>query len=614
MSTVEEIKQMFPEVDLEELREKCAHERARRATDSRKLYKHATGELAEYAEDPYTPSIDRAPVTDHVEVLVLGGGLSGICISSGLRKEGVESLRILDEAGDFGGVWYWNRYPGARCDIESHVYLPLLEEVGHVPTERYATSEEIRGHLQTLARKFDLYRDVLFHTQATQFSWSDGAWRIRTNRGDNFTARNIIIAVGPTAILKMPDIPGIETFKGKLFHSSRWDYDYTGGDQHGGLTGLEGKKVAVIGTGATGIQIIPEVAKYADHLYVLQRTPANVAPRDNCPTGEDWVEDTAPGWQARRMDNFQLNVTGADIDEDVVDDGWTQNKELLRRYNTGTHVSQYSGEVRELHEEYLDARAMNASRARVDAAVHDPKVAELLKPWYRWACKRPNFSDSYLDTFNKENVTLVDTADFGGVTRVTETSLWVGDTEYPVDLIVVATGFELGRSGVITGELPVIGRKERSLLEKWKEEGMRLLHGYLVHEFPNFFLLGPTQSVNSVNIAHVAQLHGEHVVELISAARKAGEGYYVEPSEEQQEEWFSTVAQNTRRDLKDYQSMCTPGNLNGDGKPRDDAQYGPGPIPFREILTEWRTTRIHEVLRTAEDLGVVPSEVMNSVA
>lgn len=615
MTTVEDIRALFPEIDLDRIREKYDFERERRVRgDATKLYRQATGDLANLAGDPYTPIVDRDPVTDSVEVTVLGGGLSGIAIGARLKKAGIASVRNIDDAGDFGGVWYWNRYPGVRCDIESHVYLPMLEETGYMPTERYAAGDVIREQLQALARKFDLYENALFHTEVTAATWENGGWMVETNRGDRFFSKFVIVAVGPTATIKFPAIPGIDTFKGKIFHSSRWDYSYTGGDQHGGLEGLRGKKVAVIGTGATGIQIVPGVAEYAEHLYVMQRTPANVDFRHNMPTDEDWVGPREPGWQERRMDNFMQNTTGALVDEDLIADGWTEHKELLRRHNTGEYISEFAGEVREAYEEYLDARVMESNRARIDSVVEHPETAELLKPWYRWACKRPNFSDLYLPTFNRPNVTLVDTADTGGVTRMTENSIWVGDTEYEVDLVVFATGFALGTSGILSGSIPVTGREGRTLRETWTASGgVRLLHGYMTHEFPNFFQLGPTQSVNNINFAHVLQLHGEHVVEMIRLAREAGADY-IEPSVEHQEGWLQTIVANRRTDLKSYQAVCTPGNNNAEGNPFEDGQFGPGPIPFKKLLIDWRAQHIDEVLHFTDESSRPASELVEAGA
>ncbi|MBR7825670.1 NAD(P)/FAD-dependent oxidoreductase [Actinospica sp. MGRD01-02] len=614
MTTVEDIKAMFPEIDLEAIRAKYAFERDRRERgDAGKLYRRATGELAKYGVDPHTPVAAREAVNDHVEVLVIGGGIAGLSVAARLRESGIESLRIVEEGGDFGGTWYWNRYPGLRVDIESHVYIPRLEEIGGFPTERYSRGYEIREFLHKLARHFDLYRDALMHTRATGIEWQDGRWVVRTDRGDAFTATYVIAASGGLATPKLPNIPGIEDFQGALFHSSRWDYSVTGGGEREPLTGLEGKRVGVIGTGATGVQIVPEVAKYAERVTVFQRTPSTVSFRGNQATDETWIGPGEPGWQRRRMDNFLAMVSGANPEEDLVKDGWTENWRLLRRHNTGTYVSELEGELRELYEEYLDARVMNAVRARVDEIVEDPKTAELLKPWYRFACKRPTFTDLYLPAFNQPNVELVDTADFGGPSQVTEKSVIVGDQEYPIDVLVVATGFEAGMTAVLSGTLPVIGRKGRSIREVWSK-GLRTLHGYMTHEFPNFFQMGPVQSPNAVNFSHILQLHGEHVTAMIAAARQAGAAY-IEPTREMEDAWSAELLEVTAPEadvIVAFKAACTPGFYNGEGKYRaTPSEYRPGPVVFQAMLADWRANRFSEVLHSAEDLldDATPVEV-----
>jgi cyclohexanone monooxygenase len=172
-------------------------------------------------------------------------------------------VRIIEKGGNFGGTWYWNRYPGAACDIESYVYLPLLEETGFIPLEKYSKGQEILEYSKAIARHFALYRDALFQTEVTDLSWDDEAqrWIVSTERGDKIRARFVAMANGPLHRPKLPGISGIETFKGHSFHTSRWDYDYTGGDPSGGLTRLADKRVGLIGTGATAVQCVPPSAR-----------------------------------------------------------------------------------------------------------------------------------------------------------------------------------------------------------------------------------------------------------------------------------------------------------------------------------------------------------------
>ncbi|WP_067973487.1 flavin-containing monooxygenase [Nocardiopsis trehalosi] len=589
-----------PEIDLDALRAKYAHERDRRVRpDGTAQYRTAAGEFGYYAKDPYTPRTERAPLTDTVEVLVIGGGFGGLVTGARLRQAGVKSIRMMDEAGDFGGTWYWNRYPGIHCDIESYSYMPLLEEVGHVPEWRYAPGEEIRRHAVAIAETFGLYRDALFHTRATALTWDDEAvaWVVETDRGDRMRARHVITSSGTLTQPKLPGIPGIETFRGHTFHTSRWDYGYTGGGPDGGLVGLADKRVAVVGTGATGVQVIPHVGRDARHLYVFQRTPSSVDVRDNRRTDPEWAAALKPGWQRERMENFLAVVSGEPVDTDLTGDGWTSTARLQRKMISGRVDTRVPAEERELIEELADARKMNEIRARVDEVVRDPATAELLKPWYRYMCKRPCFSDHYLQTFNRPNVTLVDTADHGGITRMTEDAVVVGDTAYPVDCVVFATGFDVGVSGVMSGTLPVRGRGGRDLLASWSR-GPRTLHGFYGDGFPNLFHLGPLQNANSVNFAHILLEQAEHIAAVIGRARKEGVAV-IEPSAEAVDAWCRTV-RATARDNSAFQAECTPGyyNREGAGVRGGGTSYSPGPVAFHRLLREWRDDRMHEVLGT----------------
>ena len=343
-----------------------------------------------------------------------------------LREAGFESLRIIETGGDFGGTWYWNRYPGAMCDVESYFYLPLLEETGYMPKHKYSFAPEILEHARRIARHYHLYDDALFQTSITGMRWdeSDQRWIISTNRGDRFKAQYVAMANGPLSRPKLPGIPGINDFKGYTFHTSRWDYRYTGGDSCGNLEKLKDKRVGIIGTGATAVQCIPHLGEAAKHLYVFQRTPSSIDVRNNRETDPDWVASLEPGWQRRRMENFNILVSGGDQDVDLVHDGWTD----IFRNLTGIVAEAGLEEARArltAHERAqllgaVDYRKMNQIRARVDAIVKDHATAEALKPWYRQFCKRPCFHDEYLPTFNRPNVTLVDTNGHG-VERLTET-------------------------------------------------------------------------------------------------------------------------------------------------------------------------------------------------
>ncbi|MEV6347608.1 NAD(P)/FAD-dependent oxidoreductase [Actinoplanes sp. NPDC051851] len=561
-------------LDLPGLRTKYRAERDRRIRpEGSGQYRRATGEFGYYAKDPYTEFTPREPVTDRVEATVIGAGFGGLLTGARLRQAGIEDLRLIDEAGDVGGTWYWNRYPGIHCDIESTVYLPLLEELGYVPTWRYSPGEEIRQHTVAIAKHFDLYRDTMFQTRVTELRWDDEAneWTVRTDRGDEFRSRYVVLSSGTLTQPKLPGIPGIEDFRGHTFHTSRWDTGYD----------LAGKRIGVIGTGATGIQVIPQIAAEAGELVVFQRTPSSVDVRDNRPIDPEWAASLEPGWQRERMENFLAVVTGGDYAENLVADGWTSTAGLQRTFLTGSDTGLTDEEL-----ELADAEKMNGIRDRVDAVVADPAIAELLKPWYRYMCKRPAFSDLYLQTFNRPNVTLVDTADTGGISRMTETAVVVGDTAYELDCVIFATGFEVGVSGVFSGTLPVLGRGGLPLLHSWAQ-GPRTLHGFYSHGYPNLFHLGSLQNAASVNFVHVLQEQADHIGAVVAEARRRG-STVIEPTAEAEQAWVDTI-RATAPDTREFQAACTPGYYNNEGKPRPVSNaYGPGPVAFHALLREWR--------------------------
>ncbi|MFC7329107.1 flavin-containing monooxygenase [Marinactinospora rubrisoli] len=587
--------------DPEELRARYRAERDRRIRpDGNRQYRSVAGEFGSYDEDPYADSsFTREPLHDRVDAVIIGGGFGGLLAGARLRQAGLESIRIIEKGGDFGGTWYWNRYPGIHCDIESYVYMPLLEEVGYVPRWKYAPGEEIRQHAMAIGRRFGLYRDACFQTRATELRWDDTEldWIVTTDRGDRFRARYAVVSSGTLSQPKLPGIPGLETFQGHAFHTSRWDYAYTGGDADGNLHRLAGKRVGLIGTGATAIQVVPHLGADAGHLYVFQRTPSSVDVRGQRPTDPEWAASLTPGWQRRRMENFLSIVHGGGAQEDLVNDAWTSTGRLQEKLvPTNGYADVPDAELRY---EIADFQKMNEIRARVEAIVEDPETAELLKPWYRYMCKRPTFSDGYLQTFNRPNVTLVDTADTHGVERITENAVVVGGVEYPVDCLIFATGFEVGVSGVLAGQLPVFGRGGGGLLESWKD-GPRTLHGFYSPGFPNLFHLGPLQNASAVNFVHILDEQARHIGEVVAEARRR-RARYVEPSPEAATAW-ATVIEEKAADLHAFQAECTPGYYNNEGMPRKrSGSFGDGPVAFHELLRRWRAEGgMDDVLAGAE--------------
>ncbi|MFD4560986.1 flavin-containing monooxygenase [Streptomyces sp. NPDC058469] len=575
-----------PGFDPETLRARYRAERDRRIRpDGSAQYRGATGEFGYYADDPYADTaLIREPLDDRVEVAVVGGGFGGLLAAARLRQAGVQDIRVIEKGGDFGGTWYWNRYPGIHCDIESYIYMPLLEEVGHVPGWKYAPGEEIRQHARAVGRHFDLYRDACFQTQVTELTWDEVEleWLVATDRGDRIRARYVVVALGTLSRPKLPGIPGMETFRGHTFHTSRWDYGYTGGDADGGLTGLADKRVGLVGTGATAIQVVPHLGRDAQQLYVFQRTPSSVDVRGNRPTDPRWAQALTPGWQRRRRDNFFAHVAGGGAAEDLVDDGWTTSAALLRTFLSGSGGAADSADTAEV----ADFRKMNELRARVDALVEDPATAEALKPWYRYMCKRPTFSDSYLQTFNRPNVTLVDTADQGGVEKVTEDAVVVGGVAHEVDCLIFATGFDLSVGSAARMGIDIWGRGGVSLAERWAD-GPRTLHGVTVHGFPNLFQFGSLQSASAVNMVHILDERATHVAGIVTEARKR-QARYVEPTADAETAWIATIREKAQ-DTYAFLAECTPGYYNNEGKPSGRSEsYGGGPIEFHALLREWR--------------------------
>ncbi|WP_234313841.1 NAD(P)/FAD-dependent oxidoreductase [Streptomyces sp. NBRC 109706] len=495
------------------------------------------------------------------------------------------------------GTWYWNRYPGVHCDIESHVYLPMLDETGYVPEWKYAPGEEIRRHAVRIARKFDLYSDALFSTGVASLTWDEATetWTVATDRGDAFRATYVVNATGTLTEPKLPGIPGIESFRGHTFHTSRWDYAYTGGTAEGGMTGLADKRVGVVGTGATGVQAIPMLARDSAHLYVFQRTPSSVDVRANRRTAPEDVGADREGWARERRENYLRIVSGEPVDRDLVADRWTASAALLEKLLPSFRRR---GDRRTFEAAYEDADAakMNELRARVERSVADRETAEKLKPWYRYACKRPAFSDAYYPAFNRANVTLVDTADTHGIERATENGVVVGGSVIELDCLIFATGFFVGSSGVHSGRLPVHGRGGTRLLDAWAQHGPRTLHGFTINGFPNLIQMGSFQNASSVNFTHILDEQAVHAGALVAAAE--AKGALIEPSRATEDTWIAVLA----RDAPDHEwfhAECTPGyyNREGHGRPNGPTAYPHGAVAFHQLLARWREESMGEVLQ-----------------
>jgi cyclohexanone monooxygenase len=588
------------DIDIDALREKYAHERAKRLRkEGSKQYVETSDGFAEFAEiDPHTPYVDRDPISEDIDVAVLGGGFGGLLSAAYLKKAGVDDVRVIEMGGDFGGVWYWNRYPGIQCDNEAYCYVPMLEELNFIPSKKFADGAEIYEHCRRIGKHFGLYDSAIFSTQVRDLQWDESIkrWRISTNRGDDIRARFVVMASGPFNRPKLPGIPGIKDFKGHSFHSSRWDYSYTGGDTTGGLDKLADKRVAVVGTGATAIQIVPFLGQYAEHLYVFQRTPSTVDARNNLPTDPEWVKSLKPGWQKERQRNFHAwTFEGMALGQpDLVCDFWT---ELGR--NTAARVLALDDPASLTPEQFMqireeeDYKLMERLRRRVEGIVADDETAEALKPYYRFLCKRPCSNDDYLSTFNRPNVTLVDVSETKGVERATEKGLVANGVEYEVDCIVYASGFEITTEISRRYSIDAIdGRDGLSLYDHWAD-GFKTFHGMTSCGFPNQFFTGFTQVGISANIAANYELQGEHIAYIIAEALSRG-ATTVEPAPTAQDEWCTTIRENAMPDTG-FERECTPGYYNNEGGGGGEGirshlgePYGPGFYAFGDLLKEWR--------------------------
>lgn len=579
--------------DPEAVRAKYEAERARRLVGDRTAIRDLTHDerVARFRDDPFTPRAERDPVQDEVDVLILGGGIAGMLVGVELRKAGIDSFRIVDQAGGLGGTWYWNQYPGVMCDIESYIYLPMLEELGYVPKDRYASGQEILEHLERIADRYDLVADGLFHTDVQRAEWddADARWHVHTDHGDHLRARWYVLAVGILNLLKIPDIPGLDDFAGHSFHAARWDYGYTGGGPGEELTEVSDKVVGLVGTGATGIQVLPPLARAAKHVYVFQRTPSAIGERGNRPTDPGFADTLEPGWQRARMDNFQAIMLGRQQEQDLIDDGWTHHYAAVQHPPRRPDMS---------IEEYLrggeevDFRVMEEHRRRVESLVDDPDTAAILKPWYRYLCKRPCFHDEFLSAFNEPNVTLVDCP--AGFDRIAPEGPVVDGTTYPVDVLVLGTGFEPELTPLYRrAGHEIVGRGGVTLAEKWSD-GASSLFGMMTRGFPNLFVMPAPgqQAVVTVNYTQLAVLGAEVVGGAVAALRHQGVRVF-DVSEAAEAAWSDEVVR-THVDGSSVMAACTPSRINNEGHPEllnpRNGNWGRGfgdYFKYRDLLEAW---------------------------
>jgi len=513
-----------------------------------------SGDLAKYAVDPYAKDVpSREPISDEVEVLFIGGGFSALLTSARLRERGIESVRIVERGSDVGGTWYWNRYPGAACDVVSYDYLPLLDELNYVPVNHYSRGPEIFNHCQAIARKYNLYDLAVFNTTVTETRWkeSDQLWHVKTDQGDVMRAQFVICANGTLAKPKLSAIAGMESFAGHSFHTSRWDYDYTGQN----LEHLKNKVVGIVGTGASAVQIVPELAKVAKEVFVFQRTPSSIDVRDDWPTDPNWARKLEPGWQNKRRSKVLAAVENSL--EKRAAKGASSPEEKLRK------------------QENANIDYMMRIHKRIDEIVDDPATADSLKPWYMFMCKRPCFHNEYLPSFNLPNVHLVDTHG-QGITKISPKGPVFEGEDYELDLLIYATGFEVQQTGIYND---IVGAKGVNLQDKYAD-GIRTLLGIHTAGFPNLFIMGGYQASFQFNLTEMLQTQGDHIAACIDYVRANGH-HTLDVSDEAEEWWVQKVIEHRGKTSRSEE--CTPGyyNFEGNEQRRQDGNYNGG---FRQYF------------------------------
>lgn len=575
-----------------------------------------------YAEDPwYKPGTGdennaRLINQEHPRVLIVGAGYGGLLYAVRLIQSGAftaDDILLVDSAAGFGGTWYWNRYPGLMCDVESYIYMPLLEETGYMPKEKYASGNELREHADRIAAMWNLKHRALFRTTVNNLAWEDEAkqWNVQglhqqgSEEGSiSLKADFVILASGLLNFPKLAGLPGIEDYQGHTFHTSRWDYDYTGGSSESPqLSKLADKKVGIVGTGATAVQAVPQLAHWAKELVVFQRTPSSIDRRDNRPTNPEWwaqeIQSKGLGWQRKRMENFNAFTTNTSPlpEVDMVGDGWTKMQSFSAIIGGPSALK--PGYLEQMTA--LDFQRQEKIRSRAEEIVTDKATADVLKPWYSGWCKRPCFHDEYLQAFNKPNVKLVDT-EGKGIHRLTKGGIVAGDTEHDLDLIIFGTGYQIGivSSPAARANMTVTGRGGKSMDEKWMN-GLATLHGMVTRDFPNLFYPGVSQigvAANQVYVLDQASAHTAYIIsETVKRAGAENKEVSVEPTLEAEESWAVQILM--RAGAAAGQVTCTPSYINGEGALSQLGQeemmkaarlgtWGDGVADFVRVIEEWR--------------------------
>ena len=531
-------------------------------------YMAMEGEFSKYLEDVYSAApVERESLNDDCEILVVGAGFGGLMLWYKLRQAGFTDVRFCEKGGDVGGTWYWNRYPGIACDVESYSYLPLLEEMEYFPTMKFASGFEILEYCQSMAERYGFYDRCLFHTTVEKTVWDEASarWTVETDRGDKMRARYVVLANGILTTPRLARIDGMETFEGEAFHTSRWDYNVD----------LEGKRVGILGTGATAVQVVPEIAKVVKDLYVFQRTPSSIDVRDQRQTTQEEIEawSKEPGWaraRRERLAKISSGRTALQGNDDYLS-GKVDHFKARKEHKTKLPPEELI--KRQLNSNF---RIMEQIRARIDNVVEAPETAEALKPYYPYGCKRPTFHDEFLPAFNLPNVTLVDTAPHG-VKKINERGIVHDGKEYPLDVLIYATGFQW--MGTASFNM-IVGQGGQTLREKWQSEGTRTFLGVHSHGFPNLFIMsGPQGGGGQFNFIRGLEAHTDYVVWMLETMRQRSAGV-VDVQKNLEDEYAehcreADILTSPLRDCLSY--------YNGDGtaEPGSLAYYG-GPQTWHD--------------------------------
>jgi cation diffusion facilitator CzcD-associated flavoprotein CzcO len=516
-----------------------------------------------------------------LDVLIVGAGFAGLYALHKVRDQMGLTARAFDAASDVGGTWYWNRYPGARCDIESVHYSYSFSEALQQEwewSEKFAAQPEILRYLNHVADRFDLRRDIQFNTRITSMVWSEQQrqWNVGFENGTNISARFVISGAGNLSVPKTPEFDGVDDFQGAVYMTGNWPHtkvDFTG------------KRVGIIGTGSTGIQAISEIAKEADSLTVFQRTPNYATPIGNGPADPAEIRDVKANYAAVR-DASRNHFLGVPYNE-VQPSALTVSTEERRR----TFDDRWDrGGFRLFIDSYQDILVNKDAndtisdyiRERIHERVNDPAVAELLAPkGYAYGTKRPPLETNYYEVYNQDNVTLVDVRK-APIDRVTETGVKTTGGDHEFDVLILATGFD-----AMTGPLlamGVVGRNGQKLEDKWAD-GPHTYLGISVNEFPNLFLItGPQSPSVLYNMPLAIEDHVDFATDAIRYLQDNGIDT-IEPDLESEEKWVdhaNELAQATLLPGTDSWYM----GANIPGKPRKCLVYLGGAPAYRKICSD----------------------------